>query len=258
MDSFGDHRLAMLGAVAGLVSREGVRLEGAEAVAISFPDSSTFSSRSHKDDRRHRRARRGGKEHGRQPPRGAPPLPLPRHRRDVPRAHVARDAGEDRPLERRQAGRTRARAPRRPRRVGAGLDRRHGRHLGDPPVADRPHGPRRRAPSRGARGDARAPARARRARQRRHRGPRHRHGRLPERRREGLSRSRPRSSRAAAPRRAARHRRRRARHRPPRARRERPRAHAAGRGREVIDTSDLDVDDVVDRIEALVRSRLPA
>jgi 3-phosphoshikimate 1-carboxyvinyltransferase len=37
VDSFGDHRLAMLGAVAGLVSREGVRLEGAEAVAISFP-----------------------------------------------------------------------------------------------------------------------------------------------------------------------------------------------------------------------------
>jgi 3-phosphoshikimate 1-carboxyvinyltransferase len=37
MDSFGDHRLAMLGAVGGLVSREGVRMEGAEAVAISFP-----------------------------------------------------------------------------------------------------------------------------------------------------------------------------------------------------------------------------
>jgi len=37
VDSFGDHRLAMLGAVAGLVSREGVRLEGADAVAISFP-----------------------------------------------------------------------------------------------------------------------------------------------------------------------------------------------------------------------------
>jgi len=37
IDSAGDHRLAMLGAVAGLVSREGVRLEGAEAVAISFP-----------------------------------------------------------------------------------------------------------------------------------------------------------------------------------------------------------------------------
>ena len=37
MGSRGDHRLAMLGAVAGLVSREGVRLEDAEAVAISFP-----------------------------------------------------------------------------------------------------------------------------------------------------------------------------------------------------------------------------
>ena len=36
VESFGDHRLAMLAAVAGLVSREGVRLEGAEAVAISF------------------------------------------------------------------------------------------------------------------------------------------------------------------------------------------------------------------------------
>ena len=37
MDSHGDHRIAMLGAVAGLVSREGVELEGAEAVAVSFP-----------------------------------------------------------------------------------------------------------------------------------------------------------------------------------------------------------------------------
>ncbi len=37
MSSRGDHRLAMLGAVAGLVSREGVRLEGADAVGVSFP-----------------------------------------------------------------------------------------------------------------------------------------------------------------------------------------------------------------------------
>ena len=37
MGTHGDHRLAMLGAVAGLVSREGVQLEGPEAVAISFP-----------------------------------------------------------------------------------------------------------------------------------------------------------------------------------------------------------------------------
>ena len=37
MESFGDHRLAMLGAVAGLVSREGVSIEDAEAVGVSFP-----------------------------------------------------------------------------------------------------------------------------------------------------------------------------------------------------------------------------
>jgi 3-phosphoshikimate 1-carboxyvinyltransferase len=37
MDSDGDHRLAMLGAIAGLVSREGVEVGDAEAVAISFP-----------------------------------------------------------------------------------------------------------------------------------------------------------------------------------------------------------------------------
>jgi 3-phosphoshikimate 1-carboxyvinyltransferase len=33
----GDHRIAMLGAIGGLVSREGVRVEGAESVAVSFP-----------------------------------------------------------------------------------------------------------------------------------------------------------------------------------------------------------------------------
>jgi 3-phosphoshikimate 1-carboxyvinyltransferase len=37
MSSHGDHRIAMLGAVAGLVSRDGVQLEGPEAVAVSFP-----------------------------------------------------------------------------------------------------------------------------------------------------------------------------------------------------------------------------
>jgi 3-phosphoshikimate 1-carboxyvinyltransferase len=38
VDAHGDHRIAMLGAVAGLVSREGVELQGAETVAVSFPD----------------------------------------------------------------------------------------------------------------------------------------------------------------------------------------------------------------------------
>ena len=37
IESRGDHRLAMLGAVAGLASREGVRIADAEAVSVSFP-----------------------------------------------------------------------------------------------------------------------------------------------------------------------------------------------------------------------------
>jgi 3-phosphoshikimate 1-carboxyvinyltransferase len=37
MDSRGDHRIAMLGAIAGLVSREGVEVGSAEAVTVSFP-----------------------------------------------------------------------------------------------------------------------------------------------------------------------------------------------------------------------------
>jgi 3-phosphoshikimate 1-carboxyvinyltransferase len=37
VQSNGDHRMAILAAVAGLVSREGVRVGGAEAAAISFP-----------------------------------------------------------------------------------------------------------------------------------------------------------------------------------------------------------------------------
>jgi 3-phosphoshikimate 1-carboxyvinyltransferase len=37
IDALGDHRLAMLGAIAGLVSREGVEVEGIESVAVSYP-----------------------------------------------------------------------------------------------------------------------------------------------------------------------------------------------------------------------------
>jgi 3-phosphoshikimate 1-carboxyvinyltransferase len=37
VDARGDHRIAMLGAVAGLASREGVDVLDAESVAISFP-----------------------------------------------------------------------------------------------------------------------------------------------------------------------------------------------------------------------------
>jgi len=37
MEALGDHRLAMLGAVAGLASREGVEVVGMEAAAVSYP-----------------------------------------------------------------------------------------------------------------------------------------------------------------------------------------------------------------------------
>jgi 3-phosphoshikimate 1-carboxyvinyltransferase len=37
MSANGDHRIAMLGAIAGLVSRNGVEVGDADAVAISFP-----------------------------------------------------------------------------------------------------------------------------------------------------------------------------------------------------------------------------
>ncbi|MGZ8782356.1 MAG: 3-phosphoshikimate 1-carboxyvinyltransferase [Gaiellaceae bacterium] len=37
LDSRGDHRVAMLGAITGLVSREGVDVVGAESAAVSFP-----------------------------------------------------------------------------------------------------------------------------------------------------------------------------------------------------------------------------
>jgi 3-phosphoshikimate 1-carboxyvinyltransferase len=37
IDARGDHRMAMLGAVAGLASQEGVRVVGMEAAAVSYP-----------------------------------------------------------------------------------------------------------------------------------------------------------------------------------------------------------------------------
>ena len=37
LDARGDHRLAMVGAVAGLASAEGVDVEGFESVAVSYP-----------------------------------------------------------------------------------------------------------------------------------------------------------------------------------------------------------------------------
>ena len=38
VDSYGDHRLAMLGAVAGLLASGDSRIKGASAVTISYPE----------------------------------------------------------------------------------------------------------------------------------------------------------------------------------------------------------------------------
>jgi 3-phosphoshikimate 1-carboxyvinyltransferase len=38
LDAHGDHRLAMMGAVAGLASREGVTVRGFESAEVSYPD----------------------------------------------------------------------------------------------------------------------------------------------------------------------------------------------------------------------------
>jgi 3-phosphoshikimate 1-carboxyvinyltransferase len=37
IDAHGDHRIAMLGAVAGIASRDGVEVEGFEAAGVSYP-----------------------------------------------------------------------------------------------------------------------------------------------------------------------------------------------------------------------------
>ena len=37
LDAAGDHRIAMLGALAGLLSREPIEVRGADCVAVSYP-----------------------------------------------------------------------------------------------------------------------------------------------------------------------------------------------------------------------------
>ena len=37
LDAAGDHRIAMLGAIAGVASREGVEVEGFDAAGVSYP-----------------------------------------------------------------------------------------------------------------------------------------------------------------------------------------------------------------------------
>ena len=112
VDAHGDHRIGMLGAVAGLVSRDGVRIDGlprrsasrtpgfaAEVerlavrpmvIAIDGPAGAGKST-----------VARAVAERAR--------LPLARHRRDVPRGHARRAARRRR--ERRRRGPRRARRP---------------------------------------------------------------------------------------------------------------------------------------------------
>ena len=189
----------MLGAIAGLASKDGVEIEGADSVASKLP-------------RLLRPPRLGGETMivAIDGPAGA-------GKSTVARALAERlsfrylDTGAMyraltwlamyRGLE---LGDGSALADARPR--GAGdvrrrwpcVDRRQGRHVVDSRAADRPHGAGRREARRRARGDARAAARARPRRRRRDRGTRHRHGRRAEGRGEGLSRRRPRRARAPA------------------------------------------------------------
>ncbi len=66
IDARGDHRMAMVGAVAGLASREGVKVIGMDAAAVSYPGSSAdLASPVLDSDRRARRRRASRPSRGR-------------------------------------------------------------------------------------------------------------------------------------------------------------------------------------------------
>ncbi len=118
LSSQGDHRIAMLGAVAGLASREGVEIDDAPRWQSASPASSRCSrpcGARRPRDRRHRRAGRRRQEHRRPCARAAARLPLPGHRCHVPRAHLARARARHRARRRHGARDCRARPPRRVR-----------------------------------------------------------------------------------------------------------------------------------------------
>ena len=116
IQSRGDHRIAMLGAIAALASQQGVEIEDAgvrrSKLSRASSSSSIRSAGRPPHDRRHRRARRGRQELGRPGARGPARLPLPRHGRDVSRAHLARAAAGNRARRRARPWRSsRARTP---------------------------------------------------------------------------------------------------------------------------------------------------
>ena len=135
----GDHRIAMLGAVAGLVSREGVRGRGRGGRGGKLPrllraarPRGRPATRTD-DDRRHRRARRGRQEHGRAAlsPSGSASA-ISTRARCTARSRGSRSATAS-PLDDGAALGALAREnPVDVRRRGPRLDRGRGRHVGDP------------------------------------------------------------------------------------------------------------------------------
>ncbi len=93
IDSHGDHRLALLGAVAGLASREGVEVVGMEAAEVSYPSFAAGPREPQRNDRGGDRRPRRGRQIERGAGRGrAPGLHLPGQRRDVPQRRAGRAA----------------------------------------------------------------------------------------------------------------------------------------------------------------------
>ena len=104
IDALGDHRMAMMGAVAGLASREGVEVVGIDAAAVSYP-SFVAGPEEPVSARSDRRPRRGRQVHRRARARPRAGLLLPRQRRPLPRRRAAGAATAAAPSPRELAAR---------------------------------------------------------------------------------------------------------------------------------------------------------
>ena len=113
--SRGDHRLAMLGAVAGLASQEGVEVVGMDAAAVSYPGFPDDLAALVVDGGRDRRSRRGREVDGRARAGAGARLHLSGLRRDVPQRRRSPGPTVD-PASLDIALARRPRAARRPRR----------------------------------------------------------------------------------------------------------------------------------------------
>ena len=165
VDARGDHRIAMLGAVAGLASRRRRRGAGRRD-AWRYPSPASTTSWSQISCQQMIVAIDGPAGAGKSTVARKLAERLGFNYLDTGAMYRALTwlAMRERPCRSPRATRSatwRAETRSRSTTVGRVFIAEHRRHLGDPAVADRPHGPGRRAPSRRARGDARAAARAR-------------------------------------------------------------------------------------------------